>query len=77
MSGSATRKVSFWRLGLGLILTFLALKNLDTRNVAPEFLPSNSSQWIGYYGVTIAILVCGFVLIFFGIRKLRYRPPES
>ncbi|HEY1804168.1 MAG TPA: hypothetical protein VGG45_06775 [Terracidiphilus sp.] len=76
MNEPIVRKISFWRLGLGLLLTLLALKNLDTAAIQPTLLPSNQSQWVGYFGITIAFFLGGLVLIFFGIRKLWRKPPE-
>jgi hypothetical protein len=77
MSEPLVRRVSFWRLGLGLALIFLALKNFDTGNIQPDLAPINSTQWITYYAFTVAVLVGGTALVFLGIRKLWRRPPES
>ena len=76
MSEPALRKVSFWRLGLGLLLIFLALKNFDIRDIQPGLLPSNSTQLIGYYAITFVFLISGLALVFFGIRRLWRRPPQ-
>ncbi len=77
MSEPAARRISLWRLCLGLLLIFLALKNFDIRAIQPEFVPSNSTQWITYYAMTVAILIGGVALVFLGIRRFRRRPPES
>jgi uncharacterized membrane protein len=77
MREPARGKVSFWRLGLGLLLIFIALKNFDTGNIQPDLMPSNQTQWLGYYAVTLVFLIGGLVLVFFGIHKLWHKPPQS
>lgn len=64
------RRVSFWQLGLGIILLLLGLKNLDP-NAPAELKPANAGQAIGYYGVTAAFIIFGVFLIVVGIQILR------
>jgi hypothetical protein len=51
-----TEKVTFWRLGFGLILLLLGLKNLDPSGLA-ELKPANPAQAFGYYSVTAAFIL--------------------
>jgi hypothetical protein len=77
MSEPTVRKVFFWRLVLGPLLIVLALMNFDTSHMQPDLVPSNPTQWFGYYAVTVAMLAGGVALVAFGIRRLRRGPPPS
>jgi hypothetical protein len=77
MNSSNVRRVSWWRLGLGLLLLLAGLKNLDQRNLSPELMPSNETQWFGYYLVTAVFLVAGVLLIVAGARRVMPRPPDE
>ena len=77
MNSSNVRRVSWWRLGLGLLLLLAGLKNLDQRNLSPELMPSNETQWFGYYLVTAVFLVAGVLLIVAGVRRVMPRPPDE
>jgi len=69
-------KISWWRLGLGLLLLLGGLKNLDTHNIPSDLLPSNPTQWFGFYFITIVFLVGGLALIVTGFGRIRRRPSQ-
>lgn len=71
-----TKRITLWRLGLGSILLLLGLKNLDQRNVPAELIPSNSTQWFGFYLATFAIILTGIWLLIAGVRHLRRNRAE-
>jgi hypothetical protein len=75
MNSPTVRYVSWWRLGLGLLLLLGGLSNLDRSGIAPDLMPSNETQWIGYYFATAAVIVAGLLLVFFGVRRAWRRPP--
>jgi hypothetical protein len=80
MNPSRVRHVSWWRVGLGLLvliggLSNLGLSNLDRRGVAPELMPSNETQWVGYYLATAAVIVAALLLVFAGVRHAWHRSP--
>jgi hypothetical protein len=68
--------MSWWRLGLGLLLLLAGLKNLDTRNIPADLLPSNPTQWFGFYSITTVFLVGGLLLIVTGVGRISCRPPQ-
>jgi hypothetical protein len=70
------RRMSWWRLGLGLLLLLCGLKNLDTHNISADLLPSNPTEWFGFYSITTVFLVGGLVLIVTGVGRIRRRPPQ-
>ena len=75
MTERIQRKVSFWQLGLGLLLVVAPLTNFDTRSIPSNLVPTNSTQWFSYYASTCILILSGIVLIFFGLRGLWRRPP--
>jgi hypothetical protein len=77
MSEPTRRRISFWRLGSGLLLIFLALKNFNTRDIQSGLVPSNPTQWIGYCAITFTFLIIGVALVFFGLRKFWRKSLES
>lgn len=64
-----TKRMSFWQLGLGLILFLLGLKNFDLSGPA-ELKPANAGEAVGYYGITFMILAFGAFFIANGLRML-------
>lgn len=70
------KRVTFWRLGFGSILLLLGLKNLDQRNVPAELIPSNLTEWFGFYLTTAAIILTGIWLLITGVRHLRHNRAE-
>jgi len=65
------RRVSWWRLGLGLVLVAGGLKNLDTGDIPPELEPSNMTQWFGFHLVTALFLIFGLGLVIAGLLRAR------
>jgi hypothetical protein len=55
---------------------FGGLKNLDRMNIAPDLIPSNATQWGGYYFATAALIIVGLFLVAFGVRRAWHRPPH-
>jgi hypothetical protein len=70
-----TEKVTFWRLGLGLILLLLGLMDLNPTGPA-ELKPANTGEAFGYYGAAAALIVLGLFLTVRGIQILRRKPSK-
>jgi hypothetical protein len=68
-------RVSFWRLGLGLLLLMAGLANLLSKP-SGELQPSNETQWMGYYFVTLLFLTLGLLFVVLGTRVLWRRPKQ-
>jgi hypothetical protein len=77
MNSPKFRHVSWWRLGLGLLLLLDGLGNLDRRGIPPDLMPSNEAQWFGYCLATAAVIVAGILLIVLGVRRAWRRPPSQ
>lgn len=69
------KKVSVWRLGLGLLLLLGGLGNLISKPEG-DLQPSNQTQWMSYYFVTFLFLAIGALLIVLGTRPVWRRPAE-
>jgi hypothetical protein len=76
MSKPIERKISFWRLGLGLLLIFAALKNLAGKNMPAVLVPSEVIQPNGRDAAAIILLLCGMGFVYFGICRLWRRPSQ-
>lgn len=70
------RKISWWKLGLGLLLLLAGLRNFDQRGVPVELLPSNETQWFGFFLATGVVLLLGLILVIAGLRHLWLDRPE-
>ena len=68
-NGPKPKRLTFWQLGLGLILLLLGLKNLAPE-IPAELKPRNLGEAVGYYGFTAAVIIFGLYLIVVGIRIL-------
>jgi hypothetical protein len=67
VNSTKARQVSWWRLGLGLLLLLGGLKNLDQRNISPDLLPINQAEWAGWYFGEAAFIIVGLWLIIVGV----------
>ncbi|MGD0892065.1 MAG: hypothetical protein ABR923_11060 [Terracidiphilus sp.] len=76
MKSPNVRHVSWWRIGLGLLLLLGGLGNLDRGNITPALTPPNETQWSGYYFANAAVIVVGLWLIFFGVLRAWRRPRD-
>jgi uncharacterized membrane protein YcjF (UPF0283 family) len=76
MNSPNLRRVSWWRLVLGLLLLLGGLSNLDRSSIAPDLMPSNETQWFGFYLAAAVFIIAGLLLVFFGVRRAWSKPPE-
>jgi hypothetical protein len=76
ISPQKPKRITFWRLGFGGILLLLGLKNLDQRNIPADLVPSNLTQWFGFYLVTFTFIVAGTGLLIAGVQHLRLNRAE-
>jgi len=70
------RKISWWKLGLGLLFLLAGLKNLDQRNVPAELMPSSETQWFGYFLATAIFILAGLIFMIAGLRHLWLDRPD-
>ena len=70
------RKVSWWKVGLGLLVLLGGLKNLGQRGVPTELVPSNEAQWFGYLLVTALFILVGLFFMIAGLRHLWINRPD-
>ena len=63
------RKVSFWKLGLGLLLLVLGLNNLGPNGLA-QVTPGDAAENLGFYTVTATAIIAGLGLIIVGAKSL-------
>jgi len=71
------RRIPWWKLALGLLLILAGIKNLDHRNIPQDLIPSNETQWLGFYLATILFLVAGLLLVFFAVMRIWRDRPQS
>jgi uncharacterized membrane protein YcjF (UPF0283 family) len=71
------RRLPWWKLALGLLLILAGIKNLDHRNIPQDLIPSNETQWLGFYLATILFLVAGLLLVFFAVMRIWRDRPQS
>jgi hypothetical protein len=68
------RRVSWWRIGLGLLLLFGGLKNLNVQGIPAPLLPANEGEWFGYYLAAGAFTIAGLFFLVIGISRVARRP---
>jgi hypothetical protein len=79
MNRQPSRKVSFWKLGLGLLLILAEVKSwLTPDDSLPDALKyANATQQIAGRLVSIAVLAAGVLLVFFGLRAIWSRGTQK
>jgi uncharacterized membrane protein YcjF (UPF0283 family) len=75
-TGKRQPRISWWKLGLGLLLLLGGLKNLGQRNIPVELMPSNETQWFGYFLATALFIVAGLFFMIAGLRHLWLNRPD-
>ena len=70
------RRISWWKVALGILLLLAGLRNLDFRGIQAQLMPSNETQWFGYLLITALFILAGLFFLIAGLRHLWLDRPK-